>query len=530
MEQPSTVETKNVISRHEFDSHNFNVIFSEGSLDGEILVIASGQTSENANQEEYIRLLLTRNNHFPGFNGGNISLHKAGENEVIVLEGWNRIKGEREQVIIAKRDRYQTGRANWESVLSQTLLAAETLGIDVRDERIASSSQLSRVTPEEPKKAVPSSKSLFKETPKAGKPLDIYGLTSVFYSIKEDNQGLTISNWLTGERESLYPEELAKIKWTPGVVKTGGGRTWAALLPGRRYTILGPRAAKAVNDYLLAKNLPPLSGFTPKERANPQKRPQPTIRPAEKIIPKEVRPKEREHFWAATDKGKVRENNEDCFGYVSNPEQARGGSLFLVADGVGGEARGEEASKLAVQVVKDKYYRFLLDHPQSTEEQALRFAIKQANTEVFNNGSCTTLVAAIKRGNEMLIANVGDSRAYLISPQEHSIKQITVDHSAVYDMVRMGLLAPEKARHHPLNNVINRSLGNKPTVDIDTFSVRLGEGQRILLCTDGLTNMLTDSEILAVFRNNGNNKSTCEELIRFANAKGGHDNITVLSC
>jgi serine/threonine protein phosphatase PrpC len=233
-----------------------------------------------------------------------------------------------------------------------------------------------------------------------------------------------------------------------------------------------------------------------------------------------------------TDVGRRRRHNEDYVSYFEPPdpdELARSGRLYIVADGVGGAAAGEVASEYAVKKVLHEYY-------QSNEPDLgdrLQAAIHAANQDLCQHieqrpdlgRMGTTLVAAVIRGNTLTIANVGDSRAYLIRDGE--IHQLTRDHSLVGQLVREGSITSQEAKHHPKKNVILRSLGMDPSVSADVFDGQINPGDRLLLCSDGLTRHVEDDEIAkTVIRTQGNR--AVQQLVEMANARGGKDNISVM--
>jgi len=240
-----------------------------------------------------------------------------------------------------------------------------------------------------------------------------------------------------------------------------------------------------------------------------------------------------------TDIGKKRKINEDSFGFF--PENG----LYVVADGMGGHAGGEVASRLAVESVEDFIklsanrdditWPFEIDESKSKDENRLNVAIQLANSRIFHealinknlNGMGTTIVAAIFAESHLYIGHVGDSRAYLIKNDE--IRQLTDDHSIVYEQMRLGILSKEDAKTHSLRNVLTRALGTEPNIKIDTRAEKAEAGNTYLFCTDGLTNMLNDEEIKNIVSNNSNNaENACRELIAAANRNGGIDNITVI--
>jgi len=233
-----------------------------------------------------------------------------------------------------------------------------------------------------------------------------------------------------------------------------------------------------------------------------------------------------------SDVGCVRELNEDSGRYVqpADPEVLRQkGVLIVVADGMGGHTSGEVASGLAVEVVSRAYYDDSGD-PRSALEKAFHEANGAIHTEaqkdVSKNGMGTTCTALVLQNEFAISAHVGDSRLYLI--REGSIYLMTEDHSAVMEMVKAGLITLEQARHHPEKNVILRAMGSHPEVEVTTwkepFPVRAGD--RFLLCSDGLYDLVQDDEIKRIVSLSAP-QTACENLIALAKERGGHDNITV---
>lgn len=233
-----------------------------------------------------------------------------------------------------------------------------------------------------------------------------------------------------------------------------------------------------------------------------------------------------------TDVGRKREHNEDNMAYVipKDPQvMAQKGALFIVADGMGGHAAGEVASEIAVDTISTAYY------PDDHEDVAVALlnAIKRTNAlihqraaeNMLRSGMGTTCVVGVLRGNMAYIANVGDSRAYVI--RKGKIKQISQDHSWVAEQVRAGLLTEEQARTHAQRNVITRSLGTQAEVEVDVFVEPLEEGDILLLCCDGLSNVVSDDEMRSIVERFPSQESVYH-LIERANENGGPDNITAI--
>ena len=232
-----------------------------------------------------------------------------------------------------------------------------------------------------------------------------------------------------------------------------------------------------------------------------------------------------------SDPGRQREINEDAFGRYepSDAADAARGWLYVVADGMGGHAAGDVASKLAMGAILHEYYE---SSDWEDPAQGLHLAIVRANDAVYSKGQSdprllkmgTTVVAAIVQGQMLTLANVGDSRGYLL--REGRLEQLTRDHSWVAKAVEDGVLTLEQARQHPDRNVIYRSLGADAIVEVQTYSRRLHAGDRVLLCSDGLTDVLHDGDIAGI-AGGANPGSAAKQLVAEANQRGGPDNITV---
>ncbi len=233
-----------------------------------------------------------------------------------------------------------------------------------------------------------------------------------------------------------------------------------------------------------------------------------------------------------SDVGCVRELNEDSGTYIQpdDPELLRSkGLLIVVADGMGGHSAGEVASRLAVDVITRAYYEDGDDARSALEKafhEANREIHKAAEKDASKNGMGTTCTALVLQNGTAISAHVGDSRLYLV--REGSIYLMTEDHSAVMEMVKAGLITLEQARHHPEKNVILRAMGSHPEVEVTTwqepFPVKAGD--RFLLCSDGLYDLVEDEEIKRIVMLSAP-QTACESLIALAKERGGHDNITV---
>lgn len=233
--------------------------------------------------------------------------------------------------------------------------------------------------------------------------------------------------------------------------------------------------------------------------------------------------------FSMTDIGRKRKINQDCV-FVSENPIGNLPNVFIVADGMGGHNAGDYASKVTVETMVEKIAESFEKNPVRILEKAIEAAnsliYQKANENPDLEGMGTTVVAATCLGQFLQVANVGDSRLYVVSGGE--INQITRDHSLVEEMVRMGGIARAEARNHPDKNIITRAVGVVDTVDVDFFTVELKAGDFVLLCSDGLTNMIEDEEICSILRGEGNIEEKARELVKAANQNGGRDNITVV--
>ncbi len=228
-----------------------------------------------------------------------------------------------------------------------------------------------------------------------------------------------------------------------------------------------------------------------------------------------------------TDIGTTREMNQD---YLYSSEEAVGNlpNLFLVADGMGGHKAGEFASRFAVEAVVAAIRENQEKRPVAILSQSIQRANRRlkeyADEHQQMKGMGTTIVAAVIDQDTLIVANVGDSRLYIIGD---TIEQITEDHSLVQEMVRLGKMDEESARNHPNKNIITRAIGTSEDVKIDIFERQVHADEYIVLCSDGLTNMVEDSVILEVLHGTGSLADKTERLVELANQNGGRDNITV---
>lgn len=242
-----------------------------------------------------------------------------------------------------------------------------------------------------------------------------------------------------------------------------------------------------------------------------------------------------------TDVGQERSLNEDSLSTLDQSSVFRSVStplgLFIVADGMGGHEAGDVASKLAISTISRQATNDVLTPASSGEplpalRQWLTAAAQAANRTVYEERKAagtdmgTTLVMAILVGDKATIANVGDSRAYLL--KEDQIVQVTTDHSLVERLVATGQITPQEALNHPQRNVIYRVIGDKPRLEVDTFERRLAPGEALLLCSDGLSGMVSDEKIHQIWRTSTSPQDACDRLVEAANQAGGEDNITVV--
>lgn len=244
-------------------------------------------------------------------------------------------------------------------------------------------------------------------------------------------------------------------------------------------------------------------------------------------------------FKAISDVGRKRSANEDSY-YADD-----GLKLFVVADGMGGHAAGEVASKIAVDAIhdfiqfttndKDITWPYEFDETLSMGGNRLKTAIQTAHAKVLETtgnkkelqGMATTVVSILVEDGKAQVAHVGDSRAYLV--REGKLIQLTSDHSWVNEQLRSGAITSAQARNHPYRNIVTRALGGPNPVDVDVSEEEMKEGDVVLLCSDGLNTMITDDDILAIIsENSADVEKACQELIDRANLNGGEDNVTAI--
>lgn len=232
-----------------------------------------------------------------------------------------------------------------------------------------------------------------------------------------------------------------------------------------------------------------------------------------------------------THQGMVRKNNQDTF--LTTVKEEQDSALLVVCDGMGGAAAGNIASTIAAHTFAERVEELFQTTP-SPSIRALRVAVAQANSAVFQAsihdpelaGMGTTLVAAVIHNKHTILLNIGDSRAYRI--RGDVITQLTLDHSFVQDLVRRGQITQEQARYHPKRNLITRAVGVDESVEADIFEGELAPTDLLLLCTDGLTGMLEDQEIVSLINASRSLEEAVDHLIAAACVNGGTDNITAV--
>lgn len=235
-------------------------------------------------------------------------------------------------------------------------------------------------------------------------------------------------------------------------------------------------------------------------------------------------------YWGLTDPGCVRTQNQDAYQieYLD-----RSTLLCVICDGMGGAKSGNVASSLAIEVFVQEIKRTWVPGIEPEKiNQMLRGAVKLANFTVFDQsqqfeefqGMGTTLVAALIRGKDVTIVNVGDSRAYGVN--RNGIQRLTKDHSLVQMMVERGELTPERARTYPGKNLITRAIGTEPVVECDLFRHKVERGDCLLMCSDGISNMMDDQELLFEVVHGINKQYCCQRLLEIAKSRGAPDNAT----
>ncbi len=237
------------------------------------------------------------------------------------------------------------------------------------------------------------------------------------------------------------------------------------------------------------------------------------------------------NIWGITDKGVVRQENQDCF-HIEHKEPDV--ALGIVCDGMGGARAGNVASQLAVDTFLVTARERDVDQWRSDPEALLNFAAEQANQAVHHRagidaecrGMGTTMVATLVIGDMAYLLNIGDSRAYLVRPD--GIRKLTRDHSVVEDLVCKGKITPEEARQHPQKNLITRALGAERQLRADLYRQPLQQGDWLLMCSDGLTNVVSDQEVLYEVLHGGEDADCCQRLLDVALSRGAPDNVTTV--
>jgi protein phosphatase len=252
-----------------------------------------------------------------------------------------------------------------------------------------------------------------------------------------------------------------------------------------------------------------------------------------------------------SDVGRHRQLNEDSLSAIEcqvvQESVSAGIGVYAVADGMGGHAGGEIASALAIATVTESLLKrfinpqFNEDDTDPTPDQILDWlatAVQAANVRIHNERQTrgtdmgTTLVVAVLAGPRAYIANLGDSRAYLLAPKSDggpALRQISEDHSLVQRLISLGQITPEEAKYHPYRNMIYKSLGERAEAEIDLFTERLTPGSRLLLCSDGLSGMVSDQDLGAILTAESDPQAACRRMVDQANAAGGLDNITAIA-
>lgn len=238
-----------------------------------------------------------------------------------------------------------------------------------------------------------------------------------------------------------------------------------------------------------------------------------------------------------TDVGKVRSINQDSFEIVEDKH------IYIVADGMGGHAAGDQASRIAVKTILEILTAYDFGSESSGEddtengmsvEELVRYALQEANEQILLaslsnqhlQGMGTTAIVTVENKGNLFVGHIGDSRTYLIRNQQ--LTQITEDHSVVQQLVKAGAISEEEAQVHPYKNVITRCLGMQANVEPDTLEMPLQSGDRVLMCSDGLSNMVSNQVMQQIVNDNPDPLPACEKLIALANENGGTDNITVV--
>ncbi|NLJ78572.1 MAG: Stp1/IreP family PP2C-type Ser/Thr phosphatase [Tissierellia bacterium] len=233
-----------------------------------------------------------------------------------------------------------------------------------------------------------------------------------------------------------------------------------------------------------------------------------------------------------TDIGKVRDRNQDAY-FVSSSEEP---PLFIIADGMGGHKAGETASNMAIEITSTQLVKGLRQSTLSDDEiqKNIEGSIDMANREIYRkslsdeslSGMGTTTTIAYINDGKVHIGHVGDSRAYIL--RENTLCQITNDHSLVEELIRNGSISAEEAKNHPQRNIITRAVGTNEYIEVDLVIKKIYRGDILLLCSDGLSNMLGDDEIREILLGSTDMKEASQNLVELSKDRGGFDNITVL--
>lgn len=234
-------------------------------------------------------------------------------------------------------------------------------------------------------------------------------------------------------------------------------------------------------------------------------------------------------YFSITDPGKVRERNEDTVAICENGTKEK---LLIVADGMGGHKDGEKASHIALNHITKRFENISSVGNKEDAINWIQTTVSEANVEIFkyvtehpeSQGMGTTIVLAVLTPAFLLIGNIGDSSGYVYKNKK--LHKITVDHTLVNLLVKSGELTEEEAKNHPKKNVLMKALGSSTNIEMDIFNVELGV-DGIFLCSDGLTNMLSDAQIVKVLNDNTSIKEKLEKLVFKANNRGGNDNISI---
>ncbi len=234
------------------------------------------------------------------------------------------------------------------------------------------------------------------------------------------------------------------------------------------------------------------------------------------------------HSSGRTDTGIKRNSNQDSIFFSDSPVGPLP-NLYIVADGMGGHRAGDRASRMAIDITVDFVKNSTIENPIALLKRAMLYV----NNEIYKaacadpdlNGMGTTMVVAVAQDGKLFVANVGDSRLYAVGGE---IRQITMDHSLVEELIRKGELERKKGRNHPEKNIITKAMGSKDEVMPDFFEIEINAEEKYLLCSDGLSNMVEDDEIRDIMAESNNIDQIAQELVDRANYYGGSDNISVV--